>query len=243
MLKRSLITLLLLIPSFGWAAENSPSSAEVLTLEQAVALALENNRAVRNSELEVSKQDDSVAIARTRRLPDFSANIFGSMLLQNIEYTFKQGDFGTFPSGGPNPSTDVRITTPRKFNTFAFVSVDQPLSQLYRVNLGIQSAKIGFQLAGQDLRSQKHTVANSVKAAYFAVLQSQSALQAMQQSMKLYQELDRVTGEFAEAIEDLPSSLRRDDAALADAARAALRRALGRRLQKRPLVDVHLLRI
>ena len=28
-----------------------------------------------------------------------------------------------------------------------------------------------------------------------------------------------------------------------DAARAALRRALGRRLQKRPLVDVHLLRV
>ena len=37
--------------------------------------------------------------------------------------------------------------------------------------------------------------------------------------------------------------LRRDDAALADAARAALRRALGRRLQKRPMVDVHLLRV
>jgi ribonuclease J len=37
--------------------------------------------------------------------------------------------------------------------------------------------------------------------------------------------------------------LRRDDAALADAARAALRRAFGRRLSKRPLVDVHLLRV
>jgi ribonuclease J len=37
--------------------------------------------------------------------------------------------------------------------------------------------------------------------------------------------------------------LRRDDHALADAARAALRRALGRRLQKRPMVDVHLLRV
>ena len=47
---------------------------------------------------------------------------------------------------------------------------------------------------------------------------------------------------FAEALRDLPLALRRDDAALADAARAALRRALGRRLQKRPLVDVHLLR-
>jgi ribonuclease J len=56
-------------------------------------------------------------------------------------------------------------------------------------------------------------------------------------------ELDRIHAEFADAMDDLPQSLRRDDDALSDAARAALRRALGRRLQKRPLVDVHLLRI
>ncbi|HEY8289150.1 MAG TPA: ribonuclease J [Acetobacteraceae bacterium] len=56
-------------------------------------------------------------------------------------------------------------------------------------------------------------------------------------------ELARVTGEFTNAVADLPATLRRDDAALAEAARAALRRALGRRLQKRPLVDVHLLRV
>ena len=56
-------------------------------------------------------------------------------------------------------------------------------------------------------------------------------------------EIERVVGEFADALADLPAPLRRDDAALTDAARAALRRALGRRLQKRPLVDVHLLRV
>jgi ribonuclease J len=56
-------------------------------------------------------------------------------------------------------------------------------------------------------------------------------------------ELDRIQTEFADAIDELPQALRRDEAALGDAARAALRRALGRRLQKRPLVDVHLLRI
>jgi ribonuclease J len=56
-------------------------------------------------------------------------------------------------------------------------------------------------------------------------------------------ETDRVTRDFAEALADLPAPLCRDDAALTEAARAALRRALGRRLQKRPLVDVHLLRV
>ena len=56
-------------------------------------------------------------------------------------------------------------------------------------------------------------------------------------------ETAQVSGELAEAVAELPIALRRDDAALTDAARAALRRALGKRLQKRPLVDVHLLRV
>jgi ribonuclease J len=56
-------------------------------------------------------------------------------------------------------------------------------------------------------------------------------------------ELDRVSDEFTDAIEGLPPSLGRDEAAFLDAARAALRRALGRRLQKRPMVDVHVIRV
>jgi ribonuclease J len=56
-------------------------------------------------------------------------------------------------------------------------------------------------------------------------------------------ETARIAEEFATSVADLPAPLRRDDAGLADAAKAALRRALGRRLQKRPLVDVHLLRV
>jgi ribonuclease J len=53
----------------------------------------------------------------------------------------------------------------------------------------------------------------------------------------------RVLEEFVAAIEELPLALRRDDEGLPEASRAALRRALGRRLQKRPLVEVHLLRV
>jgi ribonuclease J len=56
-------------------------------------------------------------------------------------------------------------------------------------------------------------------------------------------EAGRIADEFASAIVELPPALRRDDEALQDAARAALRRAVGRRLHKRPLLDVHLLRV
>ena len=56
-------------------------------------------------------------------------------------------------------------------------------------------------------------------------------------------ETQRVAAEVADSMADIAGSLRHDDAGLTDAARAAVRRALGRRLQKRPLVDVHLLRV
>ena len=56
-------------------------------------------------------------------------------------------------------------------------------------------------------------------------------------------ETARVARDFGQGVSDLPQSLRQDDQALAEAAKAALRRALGRRLQKRPVVDVHLLRV
>ncbi len=56
-------------------------------------------------------------------------------------------------------------------------------------------------------------------------------------------ETARVATELARVIAELPVSLRRDDSALIESAKTALRRLLGRRLQKRPLVDIHLLRV
>ncbi|UMM08594.1 ribonuclease J [Gluconobacter frateurii] len=53
----------------------------------------------------------------------------------------------------------------------------------------------------------------------------------------------RIQEEFADSIDEIPDELRQDDTAFRDAAKTALRRALGRKLQKRPLVDVHLLRV
>ncbi len=53
----------------------------------------------------------------------------------------------------------------------------------------------------------------------------------------------RVTHAFAQGLADLPPGIRLDEQSFREAAKTALRRALGRKLQKRPMVDVHLLRI
>jgi ribonuclease J len=49
--------------------------------------------------------------------------------------------------------------------------------------------------------------------------------------------------EFSDLLNNLPLALRNDDAALADAARAGLRRMIGKRFAKRPIVEVHMIRI
>jgi ribonuclease J len=54
---------------------------------------------------------------------------------------------------------------------------------------------------------------------------------------------EKLAREFGALVADLPAPLRRDDAALLDAARASLRRLVGKRLGKKPMVDVHLLRV
>jgi ribonuclease J len=52
-----------------------------------------------------------------------------------------------------------------------------------------------------------------------------------------------VAAEFRRTISDLPAALRREDDQLREAARSALRKAVGKRLRKRPMVEVHLLRL
>jgi len=52
-----------------------------------------------------------------------------------------------------------------------------------------------------------------------------------------------VEAEFMELLAELPASLRIQDTAFKDAARAALRRIIGKRFGKRPIVEAHMLRI
>ncbi len=49
--------------------------------------------------------------------------------------------------------------------------------------------------------------------------------------------------EFHDVLEDLAPAFRQDETGFSDAARAALRRIVGKPLGKRPLVDVHILRV
>jgi len=178
------------------AAQGQEAQAEVLTLEHAVALALGENRQVKSASIEVEKYSDKLAALRTRRLPEFKFTTLASQLLTPMSFTFEQGVFGSLPGIGPIPDRTTEISTPRRLTFYVTGQINQPLSQLYRINLGLKQLGVGREIAEQQLRLQRQTVINNVRRSYYAILQTQSSLRASEEAIRLYQELDRVTGEY-----------------------------------------------
>jgi outer membrane protein len=155
-----------------------------LSLEEAIQLAIVNNRT-----LKIASLEDYI---KTKRLPSFSGIVLGSQLLNEVAFNFPAGAFGTFPSIGPIPSTNTKVTTPRQPVAYVVSQVTQPLSQLYKIHLGVRAQELNSQLTSEKARAERQDVVKAVKQAYYAVLQSESELEAADASVKQYQELDRV---------------------------------------------------
>jgi outer membrane protein TolC len=173
-----------------------PDTADLLTLDQAVSLALQHNRLVQSSALEVRKFDDKRAATHSLRLPALNWYTLGSQRLTALDFSFPKGAFGIFPGIGPVPATDTSIHTSMRPAALLIGRVDQPLSQQYRISLNMHALDLGRQVASQQERAQKQAVVDQVKRTYYAILQMQSALESMEESIKLYQELDRVTEQY-----------------------------------------------
>jgi outer membrane protein TolC len=172
-----------------------PPGVEVLTLDKAIDLGLLNNRSAKNARLEIGKADDRTAAARTHMLPVFKLNAGVSKPLTTFDTTFEKGVFGTTPSG-PIPNEDTVITSSTSPTAAIIGQLQQPLSQLHRIKLQIKQQEMASQISRAQLSATEQTLVNEIKRAYYAILQSQGAAQAAEANIKLYRELDRVTGEY-----------------------------------------------
>lgn len=187
---------LFLVQASGAQTQEAADSAPRLTLDQALEIAIAGNLELKIAGLEVNKSKWDVAEVKTKRLPALNTYIFGSALLTPVTFTFPPGVFGTFPTIGEVPSKEAKITTPAgTFSVYAAGQASQPLSQLYKVHLAIREKELSSSLDSEKYRAERQNVVKDVKQAYYAILQSQSALRATQASIKQYQELDRVLSE------------------------------------------------
>jgi outer membrane protein len=172
------------------------AQAPLLTLDDAVSLALENNRLVKNSSLEARKFDFRLDTARSRRLPQFQFAVLGGELLQPFNFNIPAGTFGTYPSTGPVPSRDSKIRTPAQFVTYTTASFDQPVSQQYKIHLGIRATEVARDISREDVRAERQKIASEVRDTYFSLVATQAGVDATREAVKTLEEVQRVTAKY-----------------------------------------------
>lgn len=189
--------LALAIPAVSAARPQDDSdSTELLTIDQAVKLALANNRDLKIVSLNLDTSKDKVLAAKTRRLPSFNIYTFGSQLLSPIAFEVPAGQFGTFPGIGPIPATNTDISTPARPTAYIFGTISQPLLTLYKINLHVHGEELSLQQSVQELREERNSIVDDVRQAYYSVVEIQNVIEAKKASIKQYEELDRITLEW-----------------------------------------------
>jgi len=168
--------------------------APTLSLDEAIRLALANNRTVASTALEVDKAANDAAVARSKRLPQFQIEMQASQLLQPVDLTFPAGSFGTFAGIGPVPATDSKVTTPAGLSFVSNVQASQPLTPLFKLNLNVKLTETAQHKAAEQLRDTKLALVAEVRRTYYDIAQTESAYEANERSIALLQELSRVVG-------------------------------------------------
>jgi outer membrane protein TolC len=169
------------------------SKAQVLTLNDAVALAVKENRNVQISALDVAKAGEATEATKTARLPQFNAYILGGESLTPIDFTIPRGALGVYPSTGPIPAQNATISTPQNFNALIYASAAQPVTQQRKIGLAIRESRVGEEMAEEGLRQKKQDTAHQVKEAYYQIVQTQTQISSAQESLKYLTELAALT--------------------------------------------------
>jgi hypothetical protein len=112
----------------------------LLTVDQAVQIAIDNNRSLKLASLDVEKSKWQLAEVKTNRLPVIKSYIFAAGNLNSPAFDFKQATFGTI-GNTPIPGRDTMIALSSGIGGSQLFQIAQPISQLYKANLGIREQK------------------------------------------------------------------------------------------------------
>ncbi len=168
----------------------APAPAPLLTLRQALDLALRNNRLVTISGLQVEQARQRIAEARTQLLPHLDIQAVGGELLDTVKAHFPAGVLGTV-NGSPVPSHNIDVSTNHGFSSVYSLTLAQPVTQIPRIQTGIRLQQVGADIAREQERRQRQTITDNVRQIYFAILQTQDGTKATNANLAALHELER----------------------------------------------------
>jgi len=196
---------------------------QTLSLDEAIRTAEANNRTILAAQLETKKALENIFVAQTQRLPVFSVTALGFRPLARLGLTLEKASLGTYPVVGPIPGTATTLKNSVGPAGIFFTNVAEPLTQHYKIGLGIQLARADASATNEQVRSARQSVANEVRKLYYGILESESGKKSLQANVEFLRRLDHDTGQDVLQRVALKSDALRVEAQLAQAEYDVLR--------------------
>ena len=168
-------------------------NAQVTTLREAIRAAQAANRTIKIAELDRDRAAREVSIAKTHRFPILSITALGSQPLTQLGITLERGSLGVYPHDGPIPGHTTTLESPLRFGFIGYASVAQPLTQQFRIGLGVDLADVGVEAANEQLRAKRQAITNQVRHLYYGIAQAESGRRALQETVEFLKQLERET--------------------------------------------------
>lgn len=175
------------------AAAQEPAPKEVLSLDQAIALARANNRENKVAKLDIERQREASAEAKTSLYPRFDTYLLATELLTPLDFTIRAGQLGTFPSTGPIPSSNVDLHTPARPVAVASITLTQPITQIPRLRLAVAEQRLNEDRSRQTYSEKDQQLVSEVRRLYYSLLQSQSQAESQRAAIHYLEEFGHLT--------------------------------------------------
>jgi multidrug efflux pump subunit AcrB/outer membrane protein TolC len=173
----------------------SPLSAEApeprhLTLESAVASALEHSAGVRIARAKVEEASGKRRTARADYFPQLSTD--ATWLKRNDQpfMTIPAGSLGTVPGMGPFPTQDANLGQGKTHLFVQNLTLSQPLTQMFKIHHGNEVASAEERVAQAELRKMETEIAYLTRQAYFGLLIAKAQIMAAQTSLAAAEQQD-----------------------------------------------------
>lgn len=195
----SVLLLLLFLFADYTHSQDAGAEAPVLTVDDAVAMAIAANRTLKAQTFDVQSAHEQWLASKAKRYPALSSYVFASDLLTSVGFIIKEGQLGIYPNVGPIPYKNISLNTSSGSPSVYIVSkAAQPLTTLHKINLGVNGQKLSENLASEQLRGAEQSLAANVRQTYYSVIQLESSIAATNASIEQYEELDRITAEYVQ---------------------------------------------
>jgi outer membrane protein TolC len=144
-----------------------------LTLDQAIDLALRNNREIAIAGAQTEGMKAARSVARSGYYPQISTSASYLRLTETDVLQFAQGSFGTFPNLGSLPASQLIVKQGDLNQVLVRNQAVQPLTQLFRIREGGRIAQADEAASLSRVEELRNQISLRVRQLYYGLIGAQ----------------------------------------------------------------------